>query len=164
MQSLVLKIARKRFNKMDKTVLWFTVWHYLAEPFELLSYSVIWTELSIHKLICVYNMRHAVRKQVFRVLNQVSHKLVWAQPLEILADKLHWKYKGCPLIICPGLGTNCVYIEKLIIMILLHEPPRWKTNNVVSEQVRHKPTCTGTEKSKKFEISDLSRRGIVLSE
>ena len=22
------------------------------------------------------------------------------------------------------------------------EPPRWKTNNVVSEQVRHKPTCT----------------------
>ena len=27
------------------------------------------------------------------------------------------------------------------------EPPRGKTNNVVSEQVRHKPTCTSTEKS-----------------
>ena len=27
------------------------------------------------------------------------------------------------------------------------EPPRGKTNNVVSEQVRHKPTCTVTEKS-----------------
>ena len=27
------------------------------------------------------------------------------------------------------------------------EPPRGKTNNVVSEQFRHKPTCTSTEKS-----------------
>ena len=44
------------------------------------------------------------------------------------------------------------------------EPPRGKTNNVVSEQVRHKPACTSTEKSKKLEISDLSRRGILLSE
>ena len=25
------------------------------------------------------------------------------------------------------------------------EPPRGKTNNVVSEQVRHKPGCTSTE-------------------
>ena len=46
----------------------------------------------------------------------------------------------------------------------LNEPPRGKTNNVVSDQVRHKPTCTSTEKSKKLEISDLSRRGTVLSE
>ena len=28
-----------------------------------------------------------------------------------------------------------------------YEPPRGKTNNVVSEQVGHKPTCTVTEKS-----------------
>ena len=27
------------------------------------------------------------------------------------------------------------------------EPPRGKTNNVVSEQFRHKPACTVTEKS-----------------
>ena len=27
------------------------------------------------------------------------------------------------------------------------EPPRGKTNNVVSEHVQHKPTCTNTEKS-----------------
>ena len=26
-----------------------------------------------------------------------------------------------------------------------YEPPRGKTNNVVSEQVRHKPACTVTE-------------------
>ena len=30
---------------------------------------------------------------------------------------------------------------------LTSEPPRGKTNNVVSEQVRHKPACTSTEKS-----------------
>ena len=29
----------------------------------------------------------------------------------------------------------------------LFEPPRGKTNNVVSEQVRHKSGCTSTEKS-----------------
>ena len=29
----------------------------------------------------------------------------------------------------------------------INEPPCGKTNNVVSEQVRHKPTCTSTEKS-----------------
>ena len=28
-----------------------------------------------------------------------------------------------------------------------NEPPRGKTNEVVSEQVRHKPACTVTEKS-----------------
>ena len=43
--------------------------------------------------------------------------------------------------------TNYHYIRII-------EPPHGKTNNVVSEQVRHKPTCTVTEKSKKLEISD----------
>ena len=38
------------------------------------------------------------------------------------------------------------------------EPPRAKTNNVVFEQVRHKPSCTSTEKN-----WDISRREIVLS-
>ena len=32
------------------------------------------------------------------------------------------------------------------------EPPCGKTNNAVSEQVRHKPACTVTEKSQKIEI------------
>ena len=30
---------------------------------------------------------------------------------------------------------------------LIFEPPRWKTNNVVSQQVLHKSGCTVTEKS-----------------
>ena len=33
------------------------------------------------------------------------------------------------------------------IVLLKYEPPRGKTNNVVSEQVRHRPGCTSTEKS-----------------
>ena len=63
----------------------------------------------------------------------------------------------------------CVYktympVLFIYLFIYLFEPPRGQTNNVVSEQVRHKPTCTSTEKSYNLEISDLSRRGIVLSE
>ena len=44
-----------------------------------------------------------------------------------------------------------------------YDPPRGKTNNVVSEQVRHKSGCTITEAGWKLEISDLKRRGSVLS-
>ena len=58
----------------------------------------------------------------------------------------------------------CVQGSLMIPLLVTFEPPREKTNNVVSEQVRHKPACTSTEKSYKLEISDLSRRGIVLSE
>ena len=29
--------------------------------------------------------------------------------------------------------------------VYINEPPRGKTNNVVSDQVRHKPACTVTE-------------------
>ena len=46
---------------------------------------------------------------------------------------------------------------------IIFEPPRGKTNNVVSEQVRHKRTCTSIEDGQKLEISDLRRRGSVLS-
>ena len=44
------------------------------------------------------------------------------------------------------------------------EPSHGKTNNVVSDQVRHKSSCTVTEAGWKLEISDLGRRGSVLSE
>ena len=32
----------------------------------------------------------------------------------------------------------------------------------VSDQVRHKPSCTATEVDEKFEVLDLTRRGIAL--
>ena len=40
-------------------------------------------------------------------------------------------------------GTSIILFRLLII----NEPPCGKTNNVVSEQVPHKPACTVTEKS-----------------
>ena len=42
-----------------------------------------------------------------------------------------------------------------------NEPPRGKTNNVVSDQVQHKPACTVTEDGKKLKSFELSRGGIV---
>ena len=48
-------------------------------------------------------------------------------------------------------------------MLKKYEPPRGKTNNVVSEQVGHKSRCTITEDSLRLEILDLESRRIVLS-
>ena len=48
-------------------------------------------------------------------------------------------------------------------MITYYEPPRGKTNNVVSDQFRHEPSCTAREAGQKLDILDLSRGGIVLS-
>ena len=56
----------------------------------------------------------------------------------------------------PGIPMTSVNSNYII------EPPRGKTNNVVSEQVPHKPTCTCTEAGYKLEISDLRSRGSVL--
>ena len=50
-----------------------------------------------------------------------------------------------PLLI-HGSGMNRTNGFRKVIT-LIYEPPRGKTNNVVSEQVRHKPGCTSTEKS-----------------
>ena len=38
-----------------------------------------------------------------------------------------------------------------------------KPEFVVSDQVRHKPSCTATEESQRLEIYHLESRGIVLS-
>ena len=46
---------------------------------------------------------------------------------------------------------------------LSFEPPRGKTNKVVSEQVQHKQVCAVTETGLKLEFSDLRRRVSVLS-
>ena len=67
-------------------------------------------------------------------------------------------------ILTPEITTLDVRYQSHFELLPSFELPRGKTNNVVSEHVRHKPACTSTEKSQKLEISDLSRRGIVLSE
>ena len=37
------------------------------------------------------------------------------------------------------------FLYIVYVMSVINEPSRGKTNNVVSEQVRHKPGCTATE-------------------
>ena len=46
---------------------------------------------------------------------------------------------------------------------IVFEPPHEKTNNVISEQFSHKPSCTSTEDGWRLEILDLENREIVLS-
>ena len=44
-----------------------------------------------------------------------------------------------------------------------YEPPHEETKNVVSEQVRHKPSCASTEDRLRLEIVEAESKGIVLS-
>ena len=48
-------------------------------------------------------------------------------------------------------------------LLFLYEPVREKTNNLGSDQVRHKPGCTVKEDSQRLEILDFESRGIALS-
>ena len=61
------------------------------------------------------------------------------------------------------LNTRQIHYMIIVSSSTINEPPRGKTNNVVSEQVRHKPGCTVTDAGWKLEISVLRRRGTVLS-
>ena len=45
----------------------------------------------------------------------------------------------------------------------INEPRYEKTNNVVSGQARHKPSCTSKGDDQRLEILDLESGGIVLS-
>ena len=45
----------------------------------------------------------------------------------------------------------------------IFEPRHEKTNILVFDLVQHKTGCTATEDGQRLEISDLGRRGIVLS-
>ena len=42
---------------------------------------------------------------------------------------------------------KCNQYGRTLAFGITFEPPRGKTNNMVSEQVRHKPACTSTGKS-----------------
>ena len=54
-------------------------------------------------------------------------------------------YIACNTQACPGIITLEVSVVTLDIMNVTFKPPRGKTNNVVSDQVMHKPACTATE-------------------
>ena len=53
--------------------------------------------------------------------------------------------------------------EKSSFLLILYEPVHEKTNNLGSDQVRHKPGSAITEDDYRLEILDLESRGIVLS-
>ena len=59
----------------------------------------------------------------------------------------------------PGLSRD----NFLAVAIIEYEPSHKKTNNVVSDQVQHKLSCTSTEDGYRLENLDLERREIVLS-
>ena len=44
-------------------------------------------------------------------------------------------------------AEDAVLVKVVILGNSIFEPPHGKTNNVVFEQVGHKPACTSTEKS-----------------
>ena len=84
-----------------------------------------------------------------------------------LGQAFSFSHPNCEFLVDLGI-LNCQADIDVIFACIRYfaafEPPRGKTNNVVSKQVLHKPACTVTEAGYKLEISDLSRRGIVLSE
>ena len=73
-----------------------------------------------------------------------------------VGENEYWVGMICLLdqLACPK--PNCIGSVQL-----LYEPVREKTNNLGSDQVRHKPGCTVAEDGKRLEILDLESRGIV---
>ena len=66
------------------------------------------------------------------------------------------------IIACDAANVSIVTKSRIMIFVFRYEPSREKTNEV-PEQVRHKSGCTVTEAGYMVEMSDLRRRGIVLS-
>ena len=68
-------------------------------------------------------------------------------------EKKKWNKKLKSFLMPLIMKVDSPIIDKLMMGESIHhkwakyEPPRGKTNNVVYDQVRHKTTCTFTEKS-----------------
>ena len=72
--------------------------------------------------------------------------------------------------IYPVFRPMCTHYRDLLQVTRIHswnitiyEPQHEKTNNVVSDQVWHKPRCTATGDGWRIEILYLVKKGIVLS-
>ena len=63
--------------------------------------------------------------------------------------EIHWQLHVADIwVMISAFDLLCVEMSKYLKVnscSVNREPPRGKTNNVVSEQVRHKPACTVTE-------------------
>ena len=109
-------------------------------------------------LLHVYKTRgireYTFHGYVFLMIQQMSHHCTAWSPTHIVEQLQDCDYGIYGL----NLKTHVSAIESLsgwaslafsgplsAIFIITYEPPRGETNNVVSEQVRHKPGCTSTE-------------------
>ena len=103
-------------------------------------------------------LRHPPPKKSLVCVKPVQKSHCWlchdvAQSMNIEAFQYNsqfilflWCQIGAPFLVLTNLFSCEVKWHSLSICTI-YEPPRGKTNNVVSEQVRHKPTCTSTEES-----------------
>ena len=85
-------------------------------------------------------------KTVLKYSYYMIKQMTWA----LYPVKTHISLHMNPKIVCFIFLALSVYSPLNIDTsdtLPIYEPPRGKTNNVVSEQVRHKPACTSTEKS-----------------
>ena len=81
---------------------------------------------------------HGTTKHLRKAEIQNSHALT----IHWIDSRMHPTTKNFHFTCCL---IELYFLDELTTKIL--EPPRGKTNNVVFEQVRHKPACTVTEKS-----------------
>ena len=75
------------------------------------------------------------------------------------------QFSGAVAHVMPSIpGVFFRHFNQIVRKLVVHEPRREKKGSLgVSDQVRHKLVCAATEDGYKLEISDLERRGIVLS-
>ena len=137
---------------------------------------------------CVYTLFHVSYFQHVQLLTQMyilsqdpqGEHTVIAESVKLLlvctSHNIHNPHalSAC-LFICYGKTPPTLLLKtclKTLIKLLSWLIRLWKrsfelvcekTNNLDSDQVRHKPGCTVTEDGQKLEILDISRRKIVLS-
>ena len=99
---------------------------------------------NVHVIICLSHLSkymisgyQPARADKHRAGITWSHMQTWGY---------HEKYRSKYFIIG---NSNCLNtkITDFLTLETSNEPPRGKTSNVVSDQVRHKPTCAVTEDS-----------------
>ena len=86
--------------------------------------------------------------EIFKVVKNENFQQKFFDIFLIFAQNIDCGYTLEP----PRRGGSNEYPQAMYQDCASTEPPPGKTNNVVSDQVRHKPTCTVTEDSLKFRI------------
>ena len=123
--------------------------------------------LSLYRTVCVRPGRKP-RRPVFS--RRSSYKVCIHQTSNI-SSEVQLNFEGSAFNFLHIIECYLKYIDPASIYQVLitifptkqFEPVREKTDNLGSDQVRHKPDCTVTEDGYRLEISDLKSKGIVLT-